>query len=68
MPLELLQRIVVTFQCIARVYAGLLFLTLLLQRLDPQIEWLIDVDEYRLILAFFIGLGLANAAAPLAGF
>ena len=69
MPLGLLRRIVVTAQCIALVYTGLVFLTLLLRRWEPQMDWLVEgVDEHRFILAFFIGLGLANAVAPLAGF
>ena len=68
MPLGLLRRIVVTSQCIALVYTGLVFLTLLLRRLDPQMDWLAEgMDEYRFILALFLGLGLANAVAPLAG-
>ena len=68
MPLGLLRRIVITAQCIALVYAGLVFFTLLLRRLGPELDCLAEpMDEYRFILAFFIGLGLANAVASLAG-
>ena len=69
MSLGLLRRMIVTAQCIALVYGGLIFFTLLLRRWEPQMDWLAEgVDEYRFILAFLIGLGLANAVAPLAGF
>lgn len=68
MPTGLLRRILITGYCSLLAYAGLVLATLLLRRFAPQADWLsIQVDEYRLILAVFLGLMLANALGPLVG-
>jgi len=64
----LIKRLVFTGYCVGLVYAGLIFVALFLRRLAPESDWLADyVDEYRLVLAIFCGLFLANLLAPLLG-